>query len=106
MKLLNNKVVVVLLVVVAGLLLANLVSLWMQQAGTRGQTASGSNEYTLVPIASGDWSGMPAGSTIGGNVFWGMFAILRGDSVGEACVFTYDPVGDNPELNCSTWGPW
>lgn len=97
MKLFNSKVVVVLLVAVAGLLLANLVSLWIQNVNTSAQTSSGS--FNIVPVATGGFTGAPAPGTL----YWGLYVVLDNNNGGaRACFIAYDFANDRMKHVCTT----
>lgn len=110
MKTLSNKAVIVLLIVIAGLLLANLATMLMQQAEVRSQTV-GQGQLTVVPLASGQFAAAAPPGCPAPGCFWSMYVILAptgtpgvvgGAPAREACFISYNPGTDTMTHRCSS----
>lgn len=109
MKTFSNKAVVAVLVVIAGLLLANLTTMLVQQAEVRSQTV-GQGQLTVVPLASGQFAAPAPPGCPAPGCFWSMYVILAptgtpgvmgGAPPREACFISYNPGTDTMTHRCS-----
>jgi hypothetical protein len=88
MKTFTSKTVGVLLIIIAGLLLANLATMWVQRAGAQAQQTQPISN--VVPLASGAFAAStPPGCP--GGCFWSMYLIVRADGTREACFISFNP---------------
>ncbi len=104
MKTFTNKVIGILLVVIAGLLLANLATMWLQQGEVRSQTV-GKEQLTVIPLSSGGFSAPAPPGCAAPGCFWSMYLVLSGPGttpvIRDVCFIAYNPGPDNMVHRCS-----